>query len=338
MTLNSSSTASSCVDWTAKLASIRDLVATPMASVDRTLTQQLHSDAVLVTDIAHHIIHSGGKRLRPLLLLLGADTCDYQGDQHIPMAAAIELIHTATLLHDDVVDRSMQRRGQQTANATFGDDASVLVGDFLYSRAFQIMVAVGNIRIMSIMADTTNVIVEGELLQLLNCHDATTTEARYLQVIHAKTAKLFETTMRIGAVLANHPPVTETAIAEFGRCLGMTYQLVDDLLDYNIAADSIGKSIGDDLAEGQPTLPLIHAIRNANPDDVQIVRHALEHGDRSSIDNVLRIIESTDSIAYTSRLAAFECEQARKALQALPASPYRDALDDIALFALHRSY
>jgi len=320
------------------LESIRLLIADDLKAVDRLIERRLHSDVVLVNQIAKYIVASGGKRLRPLLVLLSAQACGYSGDQHIHLAAVTEFIHTATLLHDDVVDDSQLRRGRKTANAVFGNEASVLVGDFLYSRAFQMMVDVRNMRVMEIMADTTNNIAEGEVLQLLNCGDPDTSEEQYLQVIRSKTARLFETAAQLGPILCDSAQEREHALARYGLHLGIAYQLVDDVLDYGGSAKDIGKNIGDDLAEGKPTLPLIHAMRTGTAAQVAIIRHAIEHGGRDHIDAVIDAVESAGSITYTARAAAAEADSALEALTEIPPSPYRDALETLAEFSVSRTY
>ena len=320
------------------LDSIQELVRDDLAAVDRTIRARLTSDVVLVNQVAEHIIGGGGKRLRPLLVLLAARALGHGGDGHIELAVIVEFIHTATLLHDDVVDDSELRRGRSTANALFGNEAAVLVGDSLYSRAFQLMVGVGDIRVMDIMAQTTSEIADGEVLQLLNRHDPDTTEARYLEVIHRKTAKLFEAAARLGAVCAGGTPRQEDAMASFGRHLGTAYQLVDDVLDYQGRTGEIGKNVGDDLAEGKPTLPLIHAIRESGERDARILQEAIKSRGLDAIDEVIAAVEATGSIAYTSQLAADAVALAGEALSAIPTSPYRDALAGLAEFTLSRSY
>ena len=322
----------------ADLDAVRTLVADDLAAVDRLIERRLHSDVVLVNQIAHYIVSSGGKRLRPLVVLLGARTCGYRGDHHVHLAAVTEFIHTATLLHDDVVDDSQLRRGRKTANAVFGNEASVLVGDFLYSRAFQMMVDVRNMRVMEVMADTTNIIAEGEVLQLLNCGDPETSEEQYLQVIRAKTARLFETAARLGPILCESPTEQEHALARYGLHLGIAYQLVDDVLDYRGSADDIGKNVGDDLAEGKPTLPLIHAMRTGTPGQSAVIRKAIERGGLDHIDAVIDAVESTGAITYTARAAAAEADSALEALTEVPPSPYRDALESLAEFSVSRTY
>jgi octaprenyl-diphosphate synthase len=322
----------------ADLDAVRHLISGDLEAVDRLIERRLHSDVVLVNQVAHYIVSSGGKRLRPMLVLLGARACGYQGDQHVHLAAVTEFIHTATLLHDDVVDDSQLRRGRKTANAVFGNEASVLVGDFLYSRAFQMMVDVRNMRVMEIMADTTNIIAEGEVLQLLNCGDPETSEEQYLQVIRAKTARLFETAAQLGPILCESPTEHEHALARYGLHLGIAYQLVDDVLDYDGSSDEIGKNVGDDLAEGKPTLPLIHAMRAGTPGQSAIIRKAIEHGGLDHIDAVIEAVESTGAITYTARAAAAEADQALEALTEIPPSPYRDALESLAEFSVSRTY
>lgn len=320
------------------LDQVRDLVAADMQAVNELTQERLRSDVLLINQLSLYIINSGGKRLRPLLVLLAAHAGGYGGRRHHDLAAIVEFIHTATLLHDDVVDASDLRRGRETANAIWGNEASVLVGDFLYSRAFEMMVEVGNMRIMEIMAQTTNTIAEGEVMQLLNCHDPDTTEAHYLDVIRCKTAKLFEAAARIGAVLGEQPPAVEEAMAAYGLHLGTAFQLIDDVLDYSASAAETGKNIGDDLAEGKPTLPLIHVLRKGTPEQIAVVRQAIERGGRDNIDAVQNAIESVGAIAYTAQSARSAADRAMQALQTLPASPYRDALYALAEFSVTRTY
>lgn len=320
------------------IAEIRAPVADDLQAVNALIRQQLRSDVALINQLAGYIIDSGGKRLRPITVLLAAHACGYAGSRHIDAAAIIEFIHTATLLHDDVVDESNLRRGRETANAIWGNQASVLVGDFLYSRSFQMMADIGSMRVMEIMADTTNTIAEGEVMQLLNCHDPDTTEERYMTVIHCKTAKLFEAAARLGAVLADRPPAEEQALARYGLHLGTAFQLIDDVLDYNASSAELGKNIGDDLAEGKPTLPLIHAMRHGTSEEVRIIREAIEQGGLERIDIVTRTIESTGALDYTARLADEQAEQAIANLALLPQSPAKDALISLARFAVNRRY
>jgi len=321
------------------LETIRALIADDMAEVDQLIKQRLQSEVVLINQLGHYIISNGGKRLRPILVLLSAHACNYNGRQHIDLAGIIELIHTATLIHDDVVDASEMRRGKETANTIWGNEASVLVGDFLYSRAFEMMVDVGQMRIMEIMAHSTNVIAEGEVMQLLNCNDADTTVERYLHVIHCKTAKLFESAARLGAVLARRPQQDEQALADYGKHLGTAFQLIDDTLDYSASsAQQIGKNIGDDLAEGKPTMPLLYAMTQGNDKQRLILRQAIENGGLEHIDEVISAIESTDALTYTARAAQLEADKAATAIQTLPASPHKDAMIALTQFAVHRSY
>ena len=320
------------------LSSLRALVDDDLAAVNRTIRARLTSDVFLVNQVAEHIIGSGGKRLRPLLVLLTARALRHDGDRHIELAVIVEFIHTATLLHDDVVDDSHLRRGRSTANVLFGNEAAVLVGDSLYSRAFQMMVTVGNMRVMQIMARTTSEIADGEVLQLLDRHDPDTTEASYLEVIRRKTAMLFEAAARLGAVCADAPPRLEDAMARFGRHLGTAYQLVDDVLDYRGRTGEVGKNVGDDLAEGKPTLPLIHAIRHSDGRTARMLRDAIRTREPDSIEEVIAAVESAGSIAYTALLAADEVALAAEALSAIPSSPYRDALASLAEFTAGRSY
>ena len=320
-------------------SSIRELVGEDMRATDALIEEELHSDVVLVNQISGYIIHSGGKRLRPLLVLLAAYVFgSNEGRKHIALAAIIEFIHTATLLHDDVVDASDLRRGQETANAVWGNNASVLVGDFLYSRAFQMMVKVGNMRIMEIFADITNAIAEGEVMQLLNCHEPDTTEEQYLNVIRAKTAKLFEAATQISAVLHQRPREEEQAMADFGLHLGTAYQLVDDVLDYRGAIDKIGKNIGDDLAEGKPTLPLIYAMRVGTESQAAMIRDAIREGQREQIQRIIQTVESTGAIAYTAAAAKAEAKLAFQSLEIIPPSRYRDALEGLLAFSVNRAY
>jgi len=316
---------------------IRTLIEADMQAVNRLIRQQLYSEVALVNQLSGYIVDSGGKRLRPAVVVLAARACGCEEDEYIAAAAIIEFIHTATLLHDDVVDESLLRRGRDTANAIWGNEASVLVGDFLYSRAFQMMVTIGSLRVMEILAETTNVIAEGEVMQLLNCHDPDTTEARYMEVIHCKTAKLFEAAAQLGAVLAGQAAV-EQALAEYGRRLGVAFQLVDDVLDYSASSVEIGKNIGDDLAEGKPTLPLIYAMGHGAPQEARTIRKAIEQGGRENIDEVVRIIETTGAITYTKELARREAEHAVAALSPLAESPYKQALTGLANFSINRSH
>jgi octaprenyl-diphosphate synthase len=317
---------------------IKALTRDDLAAVDREIEERLQSDVPLISQLGRHLIHSGGKRLRPLIVILASRAFGYAGRSHIQLAAIIEFIHTATLLHDDVVDASELRRGQSTANTIWGNEASVLVGDFLYSRAFQMMVGLDSMRVMEILAGTTNTIARGEVLQLLNCHDPDTTEERYIDVIRSKTAKLFEAAAQLGAVISNQNGATETAMAAYGMHLGTAFQLIDDALDYGRHNAALGKNVGDDLAEGKPTLPLIHALRHGSEAQVALIRGAIKEGGLGKIEEVIGAIESTGSIAYTARRADEEAAQAMQALAVLPDSPCKQALHDLARFSVHRDH
>ncbi len=320
------------------LNEIRGPVAADLRAVDALILRRLQSDVALINQIGHYIVNSGGKRLRPLGVLLSARACGYVGDRHIDLAAVIEFIHTATLLHDDVVDGSDQRRHRNTANAVWGNAASVLVGDFLYSRSFEMMVDVGSMRVMDILSHATSRISEGEVLQLLNCNDADTTEARYLEVIERKTATLFQAGTRIGAVLAAAPPDIETALADYGRHLGVAFQLVDDALDYRAKGEELGKNLGDDLAEGKPTLPVIRALGVGTPEQRALLREAIEKGGRERIAEVAAIIDSTGGIEYTISLARRHAASAKQAVALLPESAQRASLEMMVDFAVARTY
>ncbi len=318
------------------LSAIRQLIADDLRATDVLILDRLQSDVVLVNQIGHYIVNSGGKRLRPMIVLLAARALGYEGEQHVALAAIIEFIHTATLLHDDVVDESEKRRDNHTANHLWGNAASVLVGDFLYSRSFEMMVDVQNMRVMEILAHATNRIAEGEVLQLLNCNDPDTDEARYREVILRKTATLFEAGARLAAVIANAAECDEQALAEYGLHLGLAFQMIDDALDYGASDQDIGKNLGDDLAEGKPTLPLIRAMAVADEAQRDLLRRAIENGGGDQVDEVMKVIESTDAIAYTARLARAEADAAKKALDPIPPSAYRSALEALADFAVER--
>ncbi|KAF0190769.1 MAG: octaprenyl-diphosphate synthase [Gammaproteobacteria bacterium] len=319
-------------------AAVRALIAADMDAVDVLIHQRLRSDVILINQLGNYIVNSGGKRLRPQLVLLASRAYGYDGPHHLALAAIIEFIHTATLLHDDVVDASELRRGQKTANAIWGNEAAVLVGDFLYSRAFEMMVEVNSMRVMEILAHATNTIAAGEVLQLLNCHDADTTEQRYLDVIRSKTAKLFEAATQVGAVICNRPAAEERALANYGLHLGTAFQLIDDVLDYGSTSAETGKNVGDDLAEGKPTLPLIYAMRTGTPAQAALIRRAIENGGRDDIDAVILAIESTGALAYTARSAQEEARKAAAALAVIPDSPYQEALHALAEFSVNRSF
>lgn len=316
---------------------IRTLLADDMSAVDAVIRRRLHSDVVLVRQVSDYIIGAGGKRLRPVLLLLAAGACGYRGAHAHELAAVLEFIHTATLLHDDVVDESGMRRGRTTANSVYGNAASVLVGDFLYSRSFQMMVSVGRPRVMEVLADATNVIAEGEVLQLMNVHDPEVTEGAYLDVIRYKTAKLFEAAGRLGAILADAPLAVEAGLAAFGTHLGTAFQLIDDVLDYTGETAETGKNLGDDLAEGKATLPLLHVIRNGSVEEASLVRRAIEQGGLMEFGPVLAAIERTGALAYARSVAQLESERAVAALGVLEASTYRESLLHLASFAVTRT-
>ena len=317
-------------------ATALSLIAQDMSEVDRIIHDRLSSGVPLVGQVSQYIIAAGGKRLRPALLLLMAKAIGFEGPQRHPMAAVVEFIHTATLLHDDVVDESTLRRGRPTANQNFGNPASVLVGDFLYSRAFQMMVESGQMRVMEVLAEATNVIAEGEVLQLMNTHDASLSEDDYFLVIRSKTAKLFEASARLAPILAQSDAATELACATYGQALGTAFQVVDDLLDY--AGDSLdfGKNLGDDLREGKTTLPLILAMRNGSPEQSQTIRNAIETGDLQALQKIVSIVRSTGALEATQAAAAAEAQRAMAALSALPPSPYREALHQLAAQLLNR--
>jgi octaprenyl-diphosphate synthase len=316
------------------LDEIRALIHADLRSVDTVVRARLKSVVPLVDQVAEHIVSGGGKRLRPLLVLLAARACGYEGSAHIEAAAFIEFIHTATLLHDDVVDGSSLRRGRHTANEVYGNQASVLVGDFVYSRAFQMMAALNSQPVMEIMALATNVIAEGEVLQLMNAHDPDTTEQRYLEVIYRKTAKLFEAGAEVAAVLAASEPRTREALATYGRHLGTAYQLVDDVLDYRSNPKERGKNLGDDLAEGKPTLPLIHALKNGSEGQRAAIRDAIRQGAVTQLEPVIAAIEATGGLEYAARLARAEAEHALACLKVLPDSSYKTGLAALARFAV----
>ena len=315
-----------------------DPIAEDMQRVDALIRRRLDSEVALIRQVAEYIVTGGGKRLRPALVLLAAGAVGYRGEACLELAAVVEFIHTATLLHDDVVDESELRRGRKTANAAFGNAASVLVGDFLYSRAFQMMVGIGGMRVMQVLADATNAIAEGEVLQLLNCHDPEVDEARYLAVVRRKTAKLFEAAARLGGVLANAPRQAEEALAVYGMRVGTAFQLIDDVLDYSGDAPAIGKSLGDDLAEGKPTLPLIYALRQGSNEQAQMVRRAIVEGGRQDFPLVLEVIERTGALAYARAAAEREAEAARRAIESLPHSVHRDSLLELAAFSVARRH
>ncbi|TFW09480.1 octaprenyl diphosphate synthase [Oxalobacteraceae bacterium OM1] len=313
-------------------------IAADMNAVNTVIRQQLHSDVPLVNQIAEYIISAGGKRIRPVLVLLVANAYGYRGTDHHTLAAVVEFIHTATLLHDDVVDESSMRRGRKTANALFGNAASVLVGDFVYSRAFQMMVGVRNMRVMEILADATNVIAEGEVLQLLNMHDPDVTEERYLQVIRSKTAKLFEAAAQLGALIASAGEAEIEAAAEYGRSLGTAFQLIDDVLDYSGNAGDIGKNVGDDLREGKPTLPLIYLMQKGTDEQRALVRNCIEQGSTDHFDEILAAITRSGALDYTKREAEKAAQRAADAMSLLAPSTFKDSLLQLCAFAVDRNH
>jgi len=319
-------------------ATYHSIIVDDMQAVDAVIRHRLHSDVPLVRQVAEYIVAAGGKRLRPALLLLAAGASGYRGTQHHQLAAVVEFIHTATLLHDDVVDESALRRGRDTANALFGNAASVLVGDFLYSRAFQMMVAAGSMRVMEILAEATNVIAEGEVLQLMNCRNADIDAEDYLRVIRFKTAKLFQAATRLGGVLGGVSPAVEDGLANYGMHLGTAFQLVDDVLDYSGDETATGKHLGDDLAEGKPTLPLIHVMRHGSREQAACVRRAIEQGAGEDFAAVLAAIHATDALGAAKAQAEREARAAIDALSSLPPSVFRDALVDLCTFAVARNH
>ena len=313
------------------------LLAEPLQQVDRIILQRLHSDVALIRQVAEYIVNSGGKRLRPILTLLSGQALGYRDEMLFELAAMVECIHTATLLHDDVVDESDLRRGRGTANALFGNAASVLVGDFLYTRAFQMMVRTQNMRILEVMAEATNVIAEGEVMQLMNIGNVDIDEAGYLQVIRYKTAKLFQAAARVGALIANAEPQMEQALADYGMHIGTAFQIIDDVLDYSGDEATIGKALGDDLAEGKPTLPLIYVMRHGDAAAAQIVRHALQNASRDHFNQVLTAIQSCDALAYARGEAKAAAQRAVTALQPLPENQVKQALISLAEISTERS-
>jgi len=318
--------------------SFGDAIAADTQAVNLVIRRELHSEVALVNQIADYIISAGGKRIRPALVLLFANAWGYRGVDHHALAAIVEFIHTATLLHDDVVDESSLRRGRKTANALFGNAASVLVGDFLYSRAFQMMVAIRNMRVMQILADATNVIAEGEVLQLLNMHDPDVSEERYLQVIRSKTAKLFEAAAQLGALIAGAKDAQIEAAAEYGRSLGTAFQLIDDALDYSGSAAEIGKNVGDDLREGKPTLPLIYLMQHGTEEQRALVRACIETGDELHFDAVLKAVTESGALEYTRQQATVAARKAEGAIVGLPSSEFKNSLLNLCAFAVDRNH
>jgi octaprenyl-diphosphate synthase len=318
--------------------SIKKLTTAEAKAVDQLIINELSSDVILINQMGHYIIGSGGKRLRPMLLLLAAKALGGANEHHLLLAAVIEFIHTATLLHDDVVDDSDLRRGKESANAVWGNAASILVGDYLYSSAFEMMVRTGNMRVMEILSKTTTAIAEGEVLQLLNCNNPETTEEKYLEVIARKTAILFSAATKLAAVIAGAPTETEQGLAQYGQHLGIAFQLIDDALDYKASKEELGKNLGDDLAEGKPTLPLIYAIQNGSESEAKIIIDAIKNGDREVFNEVYAVVQSTKAIDYTEQRAHDEAHKAITALDVLPDSEYKDALILLARFSVQRNY
>ena len=341
MTLSTLSTTEKMTQ-TIDIKSIINLVSDDMKLVNSTISDNLNSEVALINQLGAYIVQAGGKRLRPVALLLAAKACTNQDqqstDNSVLLAAIVEFIHTATLLHDDVVDESAMRRGRDTANEVFGNAASVLVGDYLYSRAFQMMVKVNSMRVMEILSHTTNQIAEGEVMQLINCGSAETTEAQYMETIQSKTAILFEAATQLGAVVTEQSSKVESAIAKYGLYLGTAFQLVDDILDYTADAQAMGKNVGDDLAEGKPTLPLIHAIEKSSGEEKEVLIDAITNASRDNLASVLAIIEKTQSLAYTADVARKQVKMAQDALSVLPDSVYKQALFDLAEFSVERTY
>ncbi len=317
---------------------IQALTADDMAKVNETIQAQLNSDVSLINQLGFYIVGGGGKRLRPLLAILSARALGYQGNRHTMAAAFIEFIHTATLLHDDVVDESDMRRGKATANAAFGNAASVLVGDFIYTRSFQMMTELGSMKILKLMSNAVNVIAEGEVQQLMNCNDPDTTEESYMQVIYSKTARLFESATQIGAILNDAPEHVEIALQNYGKYLGTAFQLIDDVMDYTSDGDDMGKNVGDDLAEGKPTLPLLHAMRNTTPENAQMIREAIEKSNgMERLDDILAVMKEAGSLEYTTQKALDEADKAIDELAVLPESDYKEALITLAHVAVNRT-
>ncbi|PCJ44927.1 MAG: octaprenyl diphosphate synthase [Moraxellaceae bacterium] len=307
-------------------------------AVNQLISQQIHTRVPLVQEVGNYIIQSGGKRLRPLISLLSARAAGYEGRAHIDIAAVVEFLHTATLLHDDVVDKSDLRRGKATVNSVWGNAPSVLVGDFLISRAFQMVVALGNLRVLGIISDATNLIAEGEVLQLINLRDPETTEERYMEVIHYKTAKMFEAAAEAGAVLAKPADNMEDSFARYADHLGRAFQLIDDVLDYTGNAEDMGKNVGDDLAEGKPTLPLIEAIKRGTPAEAELIRHAIKHGGLEQLEAITAAVKNSGALEYTQRAAQQQSELAKEALSGVPSSAYKDALIALADLAVNRDH
>ncbi|MBB1341625.1 MULTISPECIES: octaprenyl diphosphate synthase [unclassified Pseudoalteromonas] len=321
------------------IKAIQALIENDMNDVNQLIYAQMRSDVALVNQLGLYIVNSGGKRVRPMLAILAAKALGYEGKDHVTLATIVEFIHTATLLHDDVVDESNLRRGTPTANAEFGNAASVLVGDFIYTRSFQLMVGIGKMQVMQILADATNVIAEGEVLQLMNCNDPDTTEDSYMQVIYSKTAKLFEAATGLAAIITEKDDSTLQALNLYGMHLGTAFQLVDDVLDYNADAEQLGKNIGDDLAEGKPTLPLLYAMRHGNAEQVQLIRDAIEHSNgMDHLEAILSTLNETKALEFTMNKANEEADKAIACLSVLDESPYKEALVSLARIAVDRNH
>ena len=321
------------------LEQINELTAQDMAAVNETILEQLNSDVTLINQLGYYIISGGGKRIRPMIAVLAARAMGYEGKLHVVNAALIEFIHTATLLHEDVVDESDMRRGKATANAAFGNAASVLVGDFIYTRAFQMMTSMGSLKILALMSEAVNVIAEGEVLQLMNCNDPDITEESYMHVIYSKTARLFEAAAQASAILADASPAQEKALQDYGRFLGTAFQLIDDLLDYSADGQTLGKNVGDDLSEGKPTLPLLHAMRHGSSEQTAMIRQAIEQGNgRHLLDPVLETMQQCGSLEWTRQRAEQEADKAIAALKVLPETPWRSALEALAHMSVQRDF
>lgn len=321
------------------LEQINELTAQDMADVNATILEQLNSEVSLINQLGYYIISGGGKRIRPMIAVLAARALNYSGKQHVTVAALIEFIHTATLLHDDVVDESDMRRGKATANAAFGNAASVLVGDFIYTRAFQMMTSIGSLRVLELMSEAVNVIAEGEVLQLMNCNDPDITEESYMRVIYSKTARLFEAAAQSSAILASATPAQEKALQDYGRYIGTAFQLIDDLLDYSADGETLGKNVGDDLSEGKPTLPLLHAMRTGTPEQAAMIRGAIEQGNgRHLLEPVLETMRQCGSLEWTRESAEREADKAIASLSILPESPWRSALEALAHMSVQREF
>jgi len=321
------------------LKKIQALASSDMAAVNDLIYGQLQSDVALINQLGIYIVNAGGKRMRPMLTVLSAKALQYDGQDHLAIAAIIEFIHTATLLHDDVVDESNMRRGRETANALFGNSASVLVGDFLYTRSFQMMVKLNQMEIMDILSDATNIVAEGEVLQLMNCNDPDTTEESYMEVIYCKTAKLFEAATRLAAVISKQDKTIEKAMQDYGMHLGTAFQLVDDIMDYTADAKEMGKNVGDDLAEGKPTLPLLYAMKHGNEQQIKLIREAIEVGNgMEHLEDILNALQQTGALVYTQKKAEQEADKAINALSAITDSEYKEALIALAHIAANRSH